>query len=216
MTTADFGPGQPVKIEVKLPGANGSFDTTVALTYKDMLLLEPIVSEGRLVGFPPECFINLIVIFNNICYIWNDINIQTVSYKGHYYSAIELSVPAVPSNRRGNYRVPIGDVMTVVCFTETGPKPVHTYIKDISESGFAFIINSSLDIGRVVRLHLPVTNNEYMQLSAKIVRSAPSPRENEFVYGCQFMERSNKLSNWIMTYQRTKQSKKNGFTPKVI
>ncbi len=212
MTISDFTRGQQVKLDIRANKTKGSFDAVVALTYKNILLLEPIVIDGKLVGFPQDYNASLTVIVKDVCYVWENIQVQAVSFKGRHFHAIELFGEAEAKNRRNNYRVSIGEVMNVVYFTESGPKPHHALIKDISETGFAFISTEDFDIGRMVRLNLLLPDKTPLSLSAKIVREQPGPKASETLYGCRFSEKNTKLSTFLMQLQREKQRKKNGLS----
>ena len=210
MTISDLTQGQKVKLDIRTDKSKGSFDATVALTHKKILLLEPVVLDGKLVGFPPESTVSLSVIDKNSCHVWNDVKVQAVSFKGRPYHAIELLDEAQVVNRRNNFRVPIGEVMNVVYFTESGPKPHHALIKDISETGFAFISNEEFDVGRMVRLNLMLPDKTPLALSAKIVRNQPTQKASDLLYGCKFSEKNARLSTFLMQLQRDKQKKKIG------
>ncbi|MCR5585040.1 MAG: PilZ domain-containing protein [Lachnospiraceae bacterium] len=212
MTVSDFTPGQQVKLDVRTNKAKGSFDAVVALTYKNILLLEPIIIDGKLLGFPQDYTANLTVIVKNVCYVWSNIQVQAVSFKGRHFHAIELFGEAESKNRRNNFRVPIGEMMNVVYFTESGPKPHHALIKDISETGFAFISKEEFDIGRMVRLNIMLPDKTRLAMSAKIVRCQSAPKVTESLYGCHFSERNAKLSTFLMQLQREKQKKKIGLS----
>ncbi|MCR5823682.1 MAG: PilZ domain-containing protein [Lachnospiraceae bacterium] len=210
MEISDFTPGQQVKLDIRANNTKGSFDATVALTYKNILLLEPIVVDGRLVGFPQDYTATLTVIVKDVCYVWDDIKVQAISFKGRHFHAIELFGEAESKNRRNNFRVPIGEEMSVVYFTEEGPRPHRALIKDISVTGFAFISKEEFDIGRMVRLNIVLPDKTPLGLSAKIVRSQPGARPSEKIYGCRFSDKNQKLSNFLMQIQRDKQKKKFG------
>ena len=210
MTISDFTRGQKVILDIRANKAKGNFDAVVALTYKNILLLEPIVLDGKIVGFPQDYTASLTVIVKDICYVWNGIQIQAVSFKGRHFHAIELNGDAEVINRRNNFRVSIGEVMNVVYFTESGPRPHHALIKDISETGFAFISTEEFDIGRMVRLNVLLPDKTPLALSAKIVRNQEGPKPGEMLYGCRFSEKNSKLSNFLMQLQREKQRKKTG------
>ncbi len=212
MTISDFTPGQQVKLDITANKAKGSFDAVVALTYKNILLLEPIMIDGKLIGFPQDYTASLNVIVKDVCYAWNNIQVQAVSFKGRHFHAIELFGEAEAKNRRNNFRVPIGEMMNVIYFTESGPKPHHALVKDISETGFAFISAEDFDIGRMVRLNIMLPDKTPLSLSAKIVRNQQSQRASEKLYGCRFSEKNSKLSTFLMQLQREKQKKKVGLS----
>ncbi len=210
MTISDFTTGQQVKLDIRANKTKGSFDAVVALTYKNILLLEPIVLDGKLVGFPAGYTASLTVIVKDVCYVWDNIQVQAVSFKGRHFHAIELNGEAITINRRNNFRVPINEEMNVVYFTESGPKPHRAIVKDISETGFAFISAEEFDIGRMVRLNILLPDKTPLALSAKIVRNQKMPRGADMLYGCRFSDKNPKLSNFLMQLQREKQKKKIG------
>jgi hypothetical protein len=209
MNISDFQPGQIVQLNVKMNDISGSFESKVSLIHDSLLLLEPIYVNGNLVGFPKNCAVDLNYTHESLFYIWRNIRIQTIMYKKQYYHAAEIIGDAEVVNRRNNYRVYIGEEMDVSYFTEKGPKSIHTLIKDISETGFAFFSSDFFQIDRVVRLNIPMRDRSIMHLSAKIVRSVPPAEEGgETLYGCKFVERNAKLSNYLMKLQREKQKQK--------
>ncbi len=212
MTISDFTPGQQVKLDITANKAKGSFDAVVALTYKNILLLEPITVDGKLIGFPQDYTASLAVIVKDVCYVWSNIQVQAVSFKGRHFHAIELFGEAEAKNRRNNFRVPIGEMMNVIYFTEAGPKPHHALVKDISETGFAFISTEEFDIGRMVRLNIMLPDKTPLSLSAKIVRNQKHQRASETLYGCRFSEKNSKLATFLMQLQREKQKKKVGIS----
>ncbi len=210
MNISDFTSGQLVRVDVKTENISGSFDATVSMTYKNLLLLDPIYYEGRLVGFPKDCSANLTVTSQSTFFVWSDVKIRTVVFKGHNYHAVELFGDAETINRRSNYRVPIGQDMNVSTFTDRGPEAHTVYIKDISETGFAFISNDMLSVGRMVRLSIPTSPKTHLSLSAKIVRTSPMGRVGETLYGCHFSERNKNLAAYLMTRQRDDQKRRLG------
>ena len=209
MNISDFQPGQVVQLNVKMNEIEGSFESKVSLTHESLLLLEPIYVNGNLVGFPKNCVVDLNYTYESLFYIWRNIKIQTIMYKKQYYHAAELIGDAEVVNRRNNFRVYIGEEMDVSYFTDKGPKAIHTLIKDISETGFAFFSTDPFQIDRVVRLNIPMRDRSILHLSAKIVREVPPNEEGgPTLYGCKFVERNGKLSSWLMKLQREKQKQK--------
>lgn len=210
MDISNFAAGYTVKLDVRTKSAKGSFDAKIVYIYKNILILEPILIKGKIVGFPPNCTIDLTFIENDVLYIWSNVRVRAVSFKGRKFHAVPVIGEGVASNRRSNYRVYIGTQMTINYFTDSGIKTHNAFIKDISETGFAFISKDEFDVGRTVRLNIPMPAKMYISITAKIVRAVPSERPMEFLYGCHFSENNPKLATFLMSFQRDKQKKKMG------
>lgn len=210
MNIADFQPGQVVQLDIKADEITGSFEAKVSLVYKTLLLLEPIYVNGKLVGFPKTCSVDLTYTVESIFYVWKNVSIQTIIFKNHHYHAVELVGDAEAMNRRNNFRVYIGEDMPISYFTDQGPKTITSLIKDISETGFAFITKETFHVDRTVRLNIPQPDRTMLHISAKIVREVPMENPTRTLYGCQFLERNPKLSNYLMRLQRQKQKDKLG------
>lgn len=209
MNINDFAPGQIVQLDIKLDNISGSYDAKVALIYKSLLLLEPIYVGGALVGFPKSAEVNLTYTEQSTYFIWKKINIRTIIFKNHHYHAAEIIGDAETGNRRNNFRVYIGEDMPVTYFTEEGPRSMNCLIKDISETGFAFICDDdTFQLERTVRLNIPQKDRSVIHISAKIVRSVPMDDGVRTLYGCHFIERNPKLSGYLMKIQRLKQHDK--------
>lgn len=208
MNINDFNSGQIVQLDIKMDSISGSFDAKVALVYKSLLLLEPIYVDGKLVGFPEEAYVNLMYTEQSIFHVWKNINIKTIIFKNHHYHAAELIGDAEIVNRRNTFRVYIGEEMPVTYFTEEGTRSINALIKDISETGFAFITTEEFSIDRTVRLNIPQPDRSHLHLSAKIVRSVEMEDGLRTLYGCHFIERNQKLSTYLMKVQRMKQHDK--------
>lgn len=209
MNINDFEPGQVVQLDIKMDSIKGNFNATVAMLYKNLLLLEPIFVNRKLIGFPKECSVNLTYTLSDVYFVWQDIDIKTIIYQNHYYHAATLYGDAEPINRRNNYRVYIGEDMQVTYFTDEGPKNITALIKDISETGFAFISKEHFTTERTVRINIPQPDRTVIHLSAKIVRTIPMEDDGRTLYGCQFLEKSPHLNQYLMRVQRMKQYEKN-------
>ncbi len=209
MNINDFEQGQIVQLDITMDSIKGSFDAEVSMIYKNLLLLNPIFVNKKLIGFPKECSVNLTYTLSDVFFVWKNIDIKTIIYKNHYYHAASLIGDAEAINRRNNYRVYIGEDMQVTYFTDEGPKNITALIKDISETGFAFISRENFTANRTVRINIPQPDRSVMHISAKIVRTVPMDDEIRTLYGCQFLEKNPNLNQYLMRIQRKRQFEKN-------
>ncbi len=204
MNIEDFEPEMSITIEVNLAGDKQTFSTQTAMVYKNLLLLQPIYVEGKLLGFSDKCVIDLTTTRDQTFYSWHNISLKAVKVKGVIFHAAELIGDAEVINRRNNFRVFFGDVMPITHFTPAGPKQEHYLVKDISETGFAFLTEEAFDIGRTVRLSVPLPDRSFINVTGKIVRIQEMENNKKVLYGCQFSESSGKLNNYLMKVQREK------------
>lgn len=200
--------GHSVELEINVSHNSKTFVSNVALLHESMVFLEPIRHEGKLVGFPANYSVNLLYPDQERAFVWKNISVKAVTYKGSVYHAIELIGDAEIINRRAAYRVYIGEQMPVTFFSNAGLKSFDALIRDISETGFSFFSNDSFDIGRTVRLNLPFSSAEHIKLSSQIVRKQSSEERNDMLYGCRFSEKNRYLSSYLMSIQQMRQRQK--------
>jgi hypothetical protein len=101
----------------------------------------------------------------------------------------------------------IGEDMPLYVNTATGPSALSVLVKDISNTGVAFITNEEIDVERTFRLKLK-DNNSIINLSGIVVRKEFIPHLNSFLYGCKFNEKNNFLGKYIAKKQNEMLQKK--------
>ncbi len=203
MDINDLAPGRELQLIVKVNRYNGTFDTRVTIIHNNICVLEPIYVNDKIIGFPSNCEVSLSCTMEGILYLWKNIKIQTILFKGVPCHAAELIGDAEPVNRRNNYRVNIGEEMELNYYTDKGPRSTWAYIKDVSETGFAFITKEIFQLQHMVRLTITIEGRSNLRISAKIVRFVEL-EDDQILYGCKFVEQSQKLNNWLMSIQRDK------------
>ncbi|NLJ95835.1 MAG: PilZ domain-containing protein [Clostridiales bacterium] len=196
----DIPQGANIDLEVKLKNHSMSFRSRVVIIIHDSLLVEPITFNEQTIGFDDDCLLRLIVNINNKIFMWDDITIKLVKYDNGIYHKIDLSGQGKPYNRRDAYRIYIGEDMPVYINTASGPIALSVLVKDLSETGVAFITKEELETDRTIRLKLK-DNNHIISLSGKILRKEFLPNLNSFLYGCKFIEKNQKLGNFIAKKQ---------------
>lgn len=209
MTAAELQLSHPIELEIKINGKKTTLISGIEKMVNQTILLTPIQMNGKLVGFPPECEVNLLYIDESHVYCWRNVQIKAVKYDGKVYHGTQLIADAEILNRRGAYRVYIGEEMLMTAFTAKGPKSHRVLVKDISESGLAFLSSEEFDVGRTVRFHLKIASGKELQLSAQILRTQEQ-EGTRTLYGCKLLERSPHLTNYLMRIQQDRRRQQLG------
>ncbi len=210
MTAADLELEHSVELEVMMNGKKTTLLSAVELVLNQTVLLTPIQVNEKLVGFPPNCTVNLLYIGENQVFCWRNVSIKAVRYEKKVYHSVELAGDAEILNRRGAYRVYIGEQMTLTAFSADGPKNYYVHLKDISESGMAFFSKEEFDVGRTVRLSLSIKKGMDLPLSSQIIRVQEFENRQDKLYGCKFVEKNNRLVGFLMHLQQERQKQKMG------
>lgn len=210
MTVDEMQPEHSVELEITMNGQKSTLLTSVEQVVNNHVLLTPIHINGKIVGFPPECAVNLLYVGENQVFCWKNIKLKAVRYEKKIYHSAELIADAELLNRRGAYRVYMGEKMTLTAFSATGPKTYSVHLKDISETGMAFFSQEEFDVGRTVRLNFSVKKGMELPLSAQIIRIQEFENRKDKLYGCKFVERNNRLIGILMHLQVERQKEKLG------
>ena len=210
MNVTELELSHSVELEVKVDKKKTTLLSTIERIVDQTLLLAPMRSGGKLLGFPSTCTVDLIYPRQTNTYVWHNVFVRAVKFENVVYHAVTLDTEPSIVNRRGTYRVYSGEEMLITIFTSGGPKPLRVILKDISESGMAFFSKESLDVGRTIRLNLITQNGREIHLGAQIVRIKEGSRFGS-LYGCKFVEKHPLLPNYLMRLQQEHQKKKMGF-----
>lgn len=210
MTAAELQLEHSVELEIMMNGKKTTLLTAVEQIVGTTVLLTPIQINGKVVGFPPDCMVNLLYVGDNQVFCWKNVKIKAVRYEKKIYHSAELVADAEILNRRGAYRVYIGEQMLLTAFSANGPKNYRVLLKDISETGMAFFSKEEFDVGRTVRLTLSIKKGHELPLSSQIIRIQDFEHRQEKLYGCKFVEKNNRLVSVLMHLQQERQRQKMG------
>ena len=191
-----------VEIEVTINGKITTFLSSIEKIVNNTVLLKPILIDGKLVGFPSEYNISFIYMEGAVVFFWKNVSIKAVKYQNKIYHCATLNTKAEIWNRRNAFRIYIGETMSLTSFGENGPVTHEVFVKDISETGMAFISSEPFFINHTVRLKLKIFSGQYIHLGAQIVRTQPTKNESEVLYGCRLVEKSPLLSKHLMKLQK--------------
>ena len=108
MTAEELQLEHSVELEVIMNGKKTTLLSAVEQIIGNIVLLTPIQINGKVVGFPPTCVVNLLYVGENQVFSWKNIKLKAVRYDKKIYHSAELAGDAEILNRRGSYRVYIG------------------------------------------------------------------------------------------------------------
>lgn len=211
MKFTDFEMTHSVELEILHEGRKTILLTSVEGIINRSVLLTPIHLDGKIVGFPPKYTVNFLYPEDNQVYCWSDITVKAVRYQNQTYHCVDLPNTAYVLNRRGAYRVYIGENMNIYQFGRAGAQLHEVLVRDISETGMCFMSKEDFGIGRTIRLHLRSKNGYDFSMNAQLLWKRENPnRMSTYIYGCKFMDRNKLLSRYLMSVQQEHQRKKMG------
>lgn len=208
MTIQDLEAEHSVTLVVTVGLKSKDLSTTIAEVHSDYILLQPLLLEGRTVGFGDNCSIDLLYLQEQAVFAWHSVSLPLVKNKKGTYYKVKLEGEAKPYNRRGSFRVYVGETMAITVFQSSGPQAYNVLVRDISETGFGFVSKEEYDTGRTIRLTIPLTERKTLVLSANIVRREFLEEKRTYSYGCKFVEPNSYISSYLMSKQRERQQGK--------
>lgn len=203
MRLTDFEMAHSIELEVHFNGKKTTLMTTVEGMIGNSVLMTPIHLDGRIVGFPPTVTVNLLYPEDGKVYCFSGITVKAVRYRGKIYHSAELSGDAILLNRRGAYRVYIGEDRLLLYRNRSGSKLYEVFLRDLSETGMCYMSQEQFEIGRPVHLLLRLASGYELSVRAKILWKRENPNRNTtFLYGCKFTENNKLLSSYLLNIQR--------------
>jgi hypothetical protein len=216
MFVNDLTPGTKVSIEASNSDAKVNLKTAVAnisdaadvervnAIKKEnpsvkFVIVDAIREQDLLINFNADGVTNSLVwILNDKPQIWSGVAIRNV--KLPVYGSVHLIVSkkeAVSYNRRQNFRVFMG-VEGTVKKTETD-EPKSVTVKDISESGIAFLIKAENEYQKGDILHISFiagANATNFNLAIVVIRKESLP-DGRLLYGCRLKNRSELVAKLV-------------------
>lgn len=196
----DLSKGGNMELEVRFNGRTLSFRSDIVIIKNNSVLITTIKVNEQTVGFSDKCQINFLYKVDGKLFIWENINVKLVKYDGEIYHKLDIFGEGKPHNRRDSYRMYIGEDMPLYVNTSAGPTAFSVLVKDISETGVAFISKEEIDIDRTIRLKLK-DNNATISISGIIIRKEFLTNLDSYLYGCKFNEKNSKLGKFIAKRQ---------------
>ena len=200
MTVDELSKSADIEVDVKCNGKTMNFRSEIKLIKNNSILINSIKVNDQTIGFSEKCTINFLYKYEGKLYIWENVNVKLVKYDGLIYHKIDLSGEGKAYNRRDAFRMYIGEDMIIYINTANGPSALQVLVKDISETGVAFITKEDFDIERTFRLRLK-DDTLVVNLSGVIVRKEFLSHLDSNLYGCKFLEKNQMLGKFIALKQ---------------
>ena len=202
MKLTDMEMAHSVELEILHDGRQTTLITSVEGMIDNSLLLTPIHLDGKIVGFPSKYTVNLLYPENGHVYCWNNVTIKAIRYRSRLYHSVELQGNAFITNRRGAYRVFIGEETNLLYRNRSEYKIFKVLLRDLSETGMCFMSKDPFEVGRPVHLHLRFRSGREFTLRSKILWKRENPARNTtYLYGCKFTEKNKLLNTYLMGVQ---------------
>lgn len=203
-TINDIKTDDVVEIEILYKGKRKVFPSVVKEFVDDAVLIAPIMSGTKAVGFPEEIKMRFSVVVKGTPFVWNDPKIRLVKYAGNMYHMVSLSGEGNYVNRRQAYRQYVGEEMPITLTRQDGARDVMTVlVKDLSETGVGIVSDVMMNLDDSIRLRIS-DEGFLMSINAVIVRIQEDKDKRDRVYGCQFTDKVPKLAQYIMQIQRNR------------
>ena len=200
MNLSELITGNMVTLQVPLSDSFHEFNTRVVGKKDGVLILSCVRVGNKILRMPLE-EINIYCQLLNKLYIWRGVKVDTLPLGTRvFYRVSETNIESEPYNRRGAYRLPIDETLLLGVYKNGILEEQSVLVKDISESGFAFITNNQFKTGDRVRLSYR-PEDETFDMNAYIIRSMYNSDTGKYSYGCKMPEFDELLGGFIMKEQ---------------
>lgn len=220
MQLRELTKGEVVKIRVVLKQGESSFENyySAPILYtaeelgvtRDAIFIEPITHGDKVLNLSIKG-INIDLSYttkDGMFMEWRGCCITKISYKDQILHAVVATVPGQKVNRRGSYRVSIGEPGIAV--VAPYKKGIDVMVKDISVKGFSFVVKGDTDYALNSVVHLNFKDekaNVMFSLTGKIVRQQ-EVENDRIVYGCYVEEDIPAIHRYIASKQREEAARK--------
>lgn len=207
MLISDIKPGMSISLEAARGVRTVEFSTTVISTEGLNVRVEPILQDGKLVGFDNGGIVLTMYIPNlQDGKLFKYMNVTVRSYKagdGSLFQEITCKTEeAKAANRRGACRVWVGE--TGIAQINDDPAKFPAIVKDISSTGVGLVVDDKpkIGVGDILMLSFEDTEaHSKFSLGATVIRQ-DEVDSNHIVYGCKFKQSSDAISKYVNEKQR--------------
>lgn len=208
MVISELKPGMPVSIEAARGVRTVEFATNIISVEGLTIRVEPILQDGKLVGFDNGGIVLTLYIPNiQDGKLFKFVNVTVRSYKagdGSLFQEVTCRTEeAKAANRRGACRVWVGE--TGVAQINDSAAKFPAIVKDISSTGVGLVIDDKSEVkaGDIIMLSFEDKEaHSHFTLGATVVRRNEVD-SNHIIYGCKFKQSSDAISKYVNEKQRT-------------
>lgn len=178
------------------------FNTRVLGASEENIIIELIKNdEGKALSFASDKItvdVSYVVEEDKPPFLWRNVKVSHIKNNNHVFHMVTQSAEGKRENRRGAYRLFLGEDASLDLVDK--PRSIPVILKDISSTGFAFIHPGELSINKFCKISCTVDNKKLV-LSGTIVRKQVMDNGNT-VYGCHMEKFSKELEKFIAQKQR--------------
>lgn len=198
MTFEDCQAGDMVCLTLKSEEKKLNLNSKIINVVDNCLVVEPFKMNDAIIDFPPKLDIEMLVIpgEGQVPYMWQKVTVALKLYHDENAHIIKSKLPGVRMNRRANFRLFVGGSAKLQNF---GPHPVNITLKDVSNSGFAIIVDDTTQIPLHTKITVEFVDNsmqKYFELSGRPIRKVEMEKK-QVLYGCILDKRYSELENYI-------------------
>lgn len=218
MKIQEILPDSKINITVTRNDTSANLSTTMVKALADCILVEPFRHDGNMVSFDAaDLHIELVATRQGeIPYMWKNVKIEKVTYDNQVYQCIKSGTLGVKLNRRGAFRVFVGESGSVIY--AKNKERYSVTVKDVSSSGVGVLVNKRDDIPFEIGSGLAVifsddSLNQDFELVTKIVRRVELEENGQILYGCMYTRKNPRVDRYCATKQiRNRQAQKSNGT----
>lgn len=205
MFLTEIEEGQSLTISVLQGEERAEFDSVAVMQIEEGLLIESIRHNNQLVNFKHKNVnISLTVNLNPLPVRFDDVNVDAVKYKGNIYHLVKAKLRGEEVNRRGGFRVFIGETGYVQINGQGEEKTIT--VKDVSISGFSIVSSEELQVGGGTIKLTYVDDEQKILLRGVVVRQEELPN-SKILYGCELLHTPSSFGKYLNKKQMDKKSK---------
>lgn len=202
--------GLNVDIVAQRGDERAEFKSVVRKVYTDKkyILIDPIRSDDKLVGFNTKSVIkNIIVNKSPLPVLFSNVEMTLVKFEGQMYNKVVILGEGTAVNKRENFRVFVGEGITFKFKSRL--EEYHAILKDISVGGFALVLNNPNDyvanyqVGEALQFVFESrasTTNVSLKIHGVVVRVAQ--QDTKIILGCKMSGIPMGLRTYVNEKQR--------------
>ena len=202
MQLAELPVGANIMFNVTVQKQGLEFPSEVIEVHDNFILTKPVMSKGKVVGLGGEnVSVGLTYLRNEKSpMVWKGISCSIVKVRGRILYRVVASGAGFEMNRRETFRLFVG--LPAVAQIGRNRRALNVILKDISETGFAFVVENEIQDAEKapVRLVFKDFDRSY-NLMGYIVR-IEMVQEDKIVYGCHMSMKNQLISHYINPKQR--------------
>lgn len=206
MKILDLEPGSEITIEIGVQGQKLEFHTHIIEQLDGITVIEPIRIDGKVLNLDSE---NVMI---NILYneedappiTWSYVALPAAVHKGETCYTCSVDTEGISFNRRGAYRLSVGLKGKAKIGIKKDIIPI--FVRDISETGFSFIIDYKEKEEIYTFINDPVMlifddEETHISVVGRIVRIIDET-ENKKIYACKIELENHEIAKYIAKKQR--------------